>query len=73
MIKLLILFFIFLSVPDRYKTGEISDRGFLEDAFMLLHCPDRYKTQTMCDGVVDDCLATLKFIPDCLVTSKILE
>ena len=27
----------------------------------------------MCDGVVDDCLATLKFIPDCLVTSKILE
>ena len=27
----------------------------------------------MCDKAVDDCLATLKFIPDWFVTSKMLE
>ena len=27
----------------------------------------------MCDEAVDDCLAALKFVPDCFVTSKKLE
>ena len=35
--------------------------------------PDRFKTQMMYDEAVDDCLATLKFIPDWFVTSKMLE
>ena len=27
----------------------------------------------MCDEAVDDSVATLKLIPDCLVTSKMIE
>ena len=27
----------------------------------------------MCDEVVDDCLAPLKVVPECFVTSKMLE
>ena len=39
---------------------------------MLVYYPDRYKTQRICNEVVDDCLAALKFINDWYVTSKML-
>ena len=34
---------------------------------------NRYKTQKMCDEVVDDCLAALKFTPDLFVMSKMIK
>ena len=37
------------------------------------YCPDKYKIQRMFDEPVDDCIATLKFIPDWFVTRKMLE
>ena len=43
-----------------------------EDRFLIVYCPDKHKTQRMCDEAVDDSLATLKLIPDWLVTSKII-
>ena len=49
------------------------DRVISEDPFMLAYCPDKYKIQRMCDGAVDDCLAALKFIPDCFFTSKMFK
>ena len=36
---------------------------------ILTYCPGRYKTQIICDEAIDDCLATLKFIPDWFVRS----
>ena len=38
-----------------------------------IYCPDKYKTQKICDEIVDDCLAALKFISDWFVTNKMLE
>ena len=35
--------------------------------------PDRFKTQKMCDKAVDDFLPTWKFVPDWLVTSKMIK
>ena len=49
------------------------DEIISEETFMLIYCPDRCKTQTLCDEAVDDCLASLKFITDWFVTSKMLE
>lgn len=40
---------------------------------MLKYCPDRNKTPKICDKAVDGCLSSLKFVPDWLVTSKMLE
>ena len=40
---------------------------------MLKYCLDRYKTQEICDKVVDICLPTLNFLPDCFVTNEMLE
>ena len=42
-----------------------------EDLFLIVHCPDKYMIQKMCGEAFDDSLATLKLIPDCLVTSEI--
>ena len=40
---------------------------------MIVYCPKKCKTERMCDEAVDDCLATLKFIHDQFITSKMLE
>ena len=40
--------------------------------FMLKYCLDRHKTQEICDKAVDACLPTLKCVPDCFVTNKML-
>ena len=44
-----------------------------KDSFSIRYIPDQYKTQQMFDEAVDNCLDTLKFFPDCFVTSKMLE
>ena len=41
-----------------------------EDLFLIVYCPDKYMIQKMCGEAVDHSLATLKLIPDWLVTSK---
>ena len=41
--------------------------------FMLRYCHDKYKAQEMYDNAVDDFLLALIFVPDCLVTSKMIE
>ena len=46
------------------------DRDVSEDAFMLIYCTNRYKTQRMCNKAANDCLAALKFVPDCLLQVK---
>ena len=74
MIKLLIdVFLKFDSIPDWNKTEKICHRVVSGDPFMIAYCSHGYKTQRMCDEAVNDCLATLKFIPDWFVTSKMLE
>ena len=40
---------------------------------MLKYFLGRYKTQEMCNKVVGDFLPTLKFIPDWLVTNKMIK
>ena len=71
MIKRLIVFFVFDSIPDRYKTREMRDRVVYEDPNFIAYFPDKYITTKMCDEAVDDSIATLKLIPDWFVTSKI--
>ena len=44
-----------------------------EDPFSIRYVPGQYKTQQMCDKAVDDCLATLKLVPDWFVTSKMIK
>ena len=44
-----------------------------EDPFSIRYVPDPYKTQHMRDKAVDDCLAALKFLPNCFVTSKMIK
>ena len=44
-----------------------------EDPVLIVCCSYKYNTQRMCDELVDECLAALKFIPDWFVTSKVLE
>ena len=68
-----VIFFVFDSFPDRYKTQKMCDRVVSEDAFLITYSPDKYITQKMCDEAVDDSLATLKLIPDWFVTSKMIE
>ena len=48
------------------------DRIIFED-LSLRYVPNRYKTQQMWKKAADDCLATLKFVLDWFVTSKMIE
>ena len=66
-------FFVFDSIPDRYKTQEMCARVVSEDFCLMVYCHEKYKTQRICDEAVDDYLAALKYIPDWFVTSKILR
>ena len=43
-----------------------------EDLFSVGDVPDQCKTQKICHKTVDDCIATLKFVPDWLVTRKVI-
>ena len=66
-------FFVFGSIPDPFKDEKCVTELFLKIFFSSVYCPDKYKTQNMCDEAVDDCLTTLKFIPDWFVTSKMIK
>ena len=66
-------FFVFDSIPDRYKTQEMCDRAVSEDPFLIVYCPDIYKTQRMRDEAVDDSLAALKLIFDWSDKSKMIK
>ena len=66
-------FLVFDSILDQCKTQVIRDRVVSEDPFLIVYCRDRYKTQRMCDEAVDDSLASLKFLPDWFVTSKMIK
>ena len=39
----------------------------------LKYCHDSYKAQEMCDKAVDDFLPALKFVPNWVVTSKLIR
>ena len=41
--------FVSDSIPDWYKTQEMSDKVVSEDLFLMVYCPDKYKTQRMHD------------------------
>ena len=71
--QLVDVFFVFNSIPDRYKAQEICDIVVSLYPFLIVYCPDKYKTQKMCHEAVDDCLAALKLIPDWFVTSKMIK
>ena len=47
-------FFVFDSIPDRYKSQEICDRVVPEDFFIIVYCPHKYIAQKMCDEAVND-------------------
>ena len=44
-----------------------------KEPFILKNCLNRYKTQEMYDKTIDAFLPTLKFVPDWIVTNKIVE
>ena len=41
--------------------------------FMLVYCTNRWETQKICNETVDDCLATLNYIPVWFVTSRMIK
>ena len=63
---------LFDSIPNQYKTQEMCNTIICKDHISIRCVPDQYKTQQMCDKTVDDCLAALIFVPDWLVTRKII-
>ena len=66
-------FFVFDSIPNRYKTQEMCDKVVSKAPFLIVYWPYKYKTLRICDKAIDDCLAALKFIPDWFVTSKMIK
>ena len=52
---------------------EMCEKVISENPVLIVYWPDKYKTQRTCDEAVDDCLAALRFIPDCFFTNKMLE
>ena len=44
-----------------------------ENRFSIRYGPYQYNTQQMYDEVVNDCLAELKFFPDCFVAREMLQ
>ena len=71
--QLIDVFFVFDSIPDRYKTQEICERVVSEDPSLIVYCTDKYITQRLCDEAADDSLAALKLVPEWFVTSKMIK
>ena len=63
--------FVFVSVPDWYKTQEMCDKDISNDTFVLKYCIDRQRTQKIFDKTIDDFLPA--FVPDWFVTSKMIK
>ena len=73
-IKLLINFFFnYFVFLINVKPKNLRDIIISHDPFSLRYVPDQYKTAQTCDKAVDDCLTTLKFVPDWFVTSKMIK
>ena len=66
-------FFVFNSIPNRYKTQEMCDRVVSDDLFLIVYCPDKYISQKLSDEAVDDSIRTLKLIPNCFVTGEMIK
>ena len=66
-------FFVFYSIPDKYKPQEICNLAASLYFLFVAYCLYKYITQEMCDKAVNDSLAELKLIPDWFVTSKIIK
>ena len=49
------------------------ERFVSKDPFMVKYCLLRYKTQKMCDEAIDNCLSTLKSVPDCFFTDMMIR
>ena len=64
-------FFVFVFIPDWYKTPVMCERVVSEDYFLIVYCIN--KIQRLYDQAIDDCLAALKFIPNWFVKNKMLE
>ena len=68
-------------VPECYKTQKMCDKSFLPVFFVYFWwsffneiCSWLIvETQEIRDKAVDHCLAALKFVPDCFVTSKMIK
>ena len=72
-IKQFIDVFVYDSSADQYKTWKICNIVVSLYPFLIVYCPDKEKIQRMCDEAVDDSLAALKLVPNCFVTSKMIE
>ena len=55
------MLFVFHSIPNNTKLKK------------CVYVPDQYKTQQMCDKGVNNCLASLKFVPHWFVTCKMIK
>ena len=64
---------VFDSVPDPYKTKEMSEKVVSEDPFLVKHCLDRYNSQKSCDEAVDACIPLLKLRPDWFVMKNMIK
>ena len=64
------MFFVFDSILNQYITQEMCNSIISENPFSARYVSDQWKGEQMCDKAFDDCLATLKFVPYWLVTSK---
>ena len=67
------LFFVFDSIPNKYKIQEICNLAISLHFPFIADCSDKCITQELCDEAVNDSLATLKLIPDWFVTSKMIN
>ena len=67
------LFFVFDSIPNKYKIQEICNLAISLHFPFIVDCSDKCITQELCDEAVNDSLATLKLIPDWFVTSKMIN
>ena len=52
----------------QFRPQEMCNSIVSEDCFLIVYCPDSYRTQK-----VIKMLTALKLIPDCFVTSKMIE
>ena len=63
-------FFIFLTDVKFKKCVAVLLMMIL---FSLRYVPDQYRTQQICDKAVYDCLVTLKFVPDWVLSRKMIK
>ena len=65
--------FVFSSVSNRHITQKMRDEVVSKRSIILKCCLDRYKTEEMCDKAVDSYLLALKFVPNWVVTNRMID